>query len=156
VFPSRLDSLTYVQEHPMIRLCVCALLTTFALAAMTPSEALAQKKKVEVTQKGNGSVDDETAMKPEAITSAKGLESIWKAWKAKGDVAKVDFDKNIVVAVYSVGSRLNMTGASLDDNGNLEVLGFGTRDLRPGFRYVLGVVSREGVKTVNKKALPRE
>jgi hypothetical protein len=32
----------------------------------------------------------------------------------------------------------------------------GTRDIRPGFRYVLGVVSREGVKTVNKKDLAKK
>jgi hypothetical protein len=47
-----------------------------------------------------------------------------------------------------------MGGATLDHKGDLTVLGFGTRDIRPGFRYVLGVVSREGVKSVNKKALP--
>jgi hypothetical protein len=31
-----------------------------------------------------------------------------------------------------------------------------TRDLRPGFRYVIATVSREGVKTVNGKQLPKE
>jgi hypothetical protein len=71
-------------------------------------------------------------------------------------VPKVDFTRNFVVAVYSVGSKLNMAGAILNDEGNLDVLGFGTRDIRPGFRYVLGVVSRDGVKTVNKKALPEQ
>ena len=69
---------------------------------------------------------------------------------------KVDFTKEIVVAVYSSGSKLNIAGASLDDKGDLTVLGFGTRDLRPGFRYVLGTVSKDGVKTVNKKELPKE
>lgn len=140
----------------MFRLCVCSLLTAFVAAAVAPSPALAQKKKVEITQKWNGSVDDEKAMKPEAIVSAKGLEAVWKAWKVKGDVPKVDFEKNIVVAVYSVGSSLNMAGANLNDKGDLTVLGLGTRDIRPGFRYVLGVVSREGIKTVNKKDLPKE
>ena len=53
-------------------------------------------------------------------------------------------------------TKLNMAGANLDDNGNLDVLGLGTRDLRPGFRYVLGVVSKNGVKTINKKALPEQ
>jgi hypothetical protein len=28
-----------------------------------------------------------------------------------------------------------------------------TRDLRPGFRYVIAIVSRKGVKTVNGKRL---
>ena len=104
----------------------------------------------------SGSVEDEKAIKPEFITSAKGLEAVWKAWKIEGDVPKVDFTKDIVVAVYSVGSKLNMAGANLDEKGDLTVLGFGTRDIRPGFRYVLGLVSSEGVKTVNKKELPKE
>jgi hypothetical protein len=139
----------------MFRSLACAALAGVAFAAVAP-EASAQKKKVEITMKWSGSVEDEKAIKPEFIASAKGLEAVWKAWKIDGDVPKVDFTKDIVVAVYSVGSKLNISGANLDANGDLTVLGFGTRDIRPGFRYVLGVVSREGVKTVNKKELPKE
>ena len=139
----------------MLRLLVCAVLAGFACAAVAP-RAEAQKKKVEITKTWKGSVDDEKAMKPECITSVKGLEAVWKAWKIKGDVPEVDFTKDIVVAAYTVGSKLNLGGAILDPKGDLTVLGFGTQDIRPGFRYVLGVVSKEGVKTVNKKALPKE
>jgi hypothetical protein len=138
----------------MLRLFVCVLLAGFVFAVITPSRAEAQKKKVAITKTWSGSVDDEKAKKPDAITSAKGLEAVWKEWKAQGDVPKVDFTKDIVVAVYSVGSKLNMAGANPNDQGNLDVIGIGTRDVRPGFRYVLGVVSKEGIKTVNKKALP--
>ncbi len=95
-------------------------------------------------------------------------------WKVASELPKLDFAKEsaplrrlrvaakralggmIVVGVYSVGSSLNMAGADLDEKGNLNVLGFGTRDIRPGLRYVLGVVSKEGVKTVNCKELPKE
>ena len=139
----------------MFRLLVCAGLALIACAAVAP-HAAAQSKKVEITMHWSGSVEDEKAIKPDSITSAKGLEAVWKAWKIEGDVPKVDFTKDLVVAVYSVGSKLNMAGANLDDKGDLTVLGFGTRDIRPGFRYVLGVVSREGVMTVNKKELPKE
>ena len=138
----------------MFRL-ICTVLAGCAFAVVVP-EAAAQKKKVDVGMKWSGSVEDEKAIKPECITSTKGLEAVWKAWKIEGDVPKVDFTKDIVLAVYSVGSKLNMAGANLDDTGDLAVLGFGTRDIRPGFRYVLGVVSKEGVKTVNRKALPKE
>jgi hypothetical protein len=72
------------------------------------------------------------------------------------DVSKVDFTKDIVVAVNSGGSKLNLAGAMLDENGNLDVLGFGTLNNQPGFRFVLDLVSREDVKTVNKKDLPKE
>jgi hypothetical protein len=140
----------------MFRLLVVAVVAAFVVAAVAPSQALAQKKKVEITKKWSGSVADEKAIKPEVITSAKTLEAVWKAWKIEGDVPKIDFTKDIIVAVYSVGSKLNIAGANLDEKGNLDVLGFGTSDFGPGFRYVLGVVSREGVKTVNKKELPKE
>ncbi len=123
--------------------------------AANPLVASAQKKNVEITQKWNGSVEDDKLPKPEFITNSKGLETIWKAWKVKGDVPKVDFAKNIIVAVYTSGSRLSITGAKLDDAGNLEVLAISTADFGPGFRYVLGVVSKDGVKTVNKKNLPK-
>jgi hypothetical protein len=129
---------------------------SFVIVAALPEAAEAQKKNVEISKKFDGSVGDEKAMKPDVITSARELEAIWKTWKIPGEMPKVDFKKDMVVAVYSVGSKLNMAGAKLDDKGNLEVLGFGTRDIRPGFRYVLGIVSRDGVKTVNGKALPVE
>jgi len=64
----------------------------------------------------------------------------------------VDFSKQLVVLISTRGSRLRF-GATLDGNGNLQVWGMATRDLRPGFRYVIAVVSREGVKTVNGKEL---
>jgi hypothetical protein len=140
----------------MFRCLVCAVLAGFVFAVVGPSQALAQKKKVEIVKKWNGSVEDEKAIKPEVITSTKVLEAVWKAWKIQEEMPKIDFTKQIIVAVYSSGSRLNLGGANLDDKGNLEVIGFGTRDLRPGFRYVLGLVSSEGVKTVNKKELPKE
>ena len=139
----------------MNRLLVFAFAVAVLASAM-PSEAMAQKKKVEITKKWNGSVENDKAIQPEVITSAKGLEAAWKAWKAAGDVPKVDFDKNIIVAAYSVGSRLTITGAQLDDTGNLQVLAISSADFGTGFRYVIGVVSKEGVKTVNKKELPKE
>jgi hypothetical protein len=139
----------------MSRLLVCGVVAGLALAAVAP-RAAAQENKVEITRKWSGSVEDEKAIQPECITSSKGLEAVWKAWKVKGDVPRVDFSKHLVVAVYSPGSRLNLSKAALDEHGDLTVVGLGTRDIRPGFRYVLGVVSREGVKTVNKKALPKQ
>ena len=140
----------------MSRYLVCAVLAAFFFAVVGPTQALAQRKKVEIVKKWSGSVEDEKAIKPEVITSTKGLEAVWKAWKIQEEMPKIDFTKQIIVATYSVGSRLNLSAANLDDKGDLQVIGFGTRDIRPGFRYVLGLVSSEGVKTVNKKELPKE
>ncbi len=140
----------------MLRMRIGFVLGFLVFAAVAVSEAAAQQRKVGVVKTWNGSVDDEKAIQPEAIANAKALEAVWKAWKVRGDMPKVDFTKEFIIAVYSVGSGLNIAGANLDEKGNLEVIGFGTRDIRPGFRYVLGTVSKDGVKTVNGKELPRD
>jgi hypothetical protein len=140
----------------MLRILAGCVFSVLILAAIAVPEAAAQKTKVAVVKTWSGSVDDEKAAQPEVIISAKALETAWKAWKVAADLPKVDFTKEIVVAVYSGGSKLNIAGADLDEKGNLTVLGFGTRDIRPGFRYVLGTVNKAGVKTVNGKELPRD
>ena len=142
----------------MVRFLACGLVGGLFLCAVATPEARAEKRKVLIVQTWQGSVDDEKLMKdaPVALNSAKGLEKVWKAWKIEGKTPKVDFTKFIVVGVYSQGSKLNLASAVLDDDGNLEVVGLGTRDLRPGFRYVLGMVSNDGVKSVNSKKLPKE
>src|SRR4051794_13021850 len=108
----------------MVRWLVCVAWAGFALAAVAP-RAAALEKKVEITKRWSGSVEDEAAIQPECIVSARGLEAVWRAWQIGGEVPEVDFTKDIVVAVYSVGSRLNLAGATLDDRGNLTVLGLG-------------------------------
>jgi hypothetical protein len=142
----------------MFRMTLGPLVAGLVLSMVAVPEAAAQKKKVEVTKMWNGSVDDEKLMKdaPQAIVSQKGLEAVWKSWKVEGDAPKVDFTKDIVVGVYSKGSRLKLADVNLDDKGNLSFGGLDTRDSRPGFRDVLGVVSKDGVKTVNGKELPKE
>jgi hypothetical protein len=87
----------------MVRLLGFVVVAGFVIAA-APPEAAAQKKKVEIGMKWSGSVEDEKAIQPEVITSAKEFEAVWKAWKVAGDVPKLDFTKNLVVAVYSPGS----------------------------------------------------
>jgi hypothetical protein len=126
-----------------------------AMASLT-NEAYADKKAVKLTKEWSGSVEDENLKKdaPTVITTAKELGALWQSWKIEGKVPEVDFTKELVIVSITEGSKLKL-GATLDDgNGNLEVLGMATRDIRPGFRYVIGTVSREGVKTVNGKKLP--
>jgi hypothetical protein len=114
----------------------------------------AQKKAVKLIKEWKGSVADADLAKgaPEYVTNAKDLGELWKNWKIEGKVPEVDFKKQIVLVSTTVGSRLTLS-ATLDDKGNLQVLGLATRDIAPGFRYVMATVSREGVKTINGKEL---
>jgi hypothetical protein len=88
------------------------------------------------------------------LANAKDFAQLWKAWNVGEKVPEVDFQKSLVVVATSRGSKLRVL-ARLDDKGDLRVGGLGTRDLRPGFRYEIAVVSRDGVKTVNGKEVPQ-
>jgi hypothetical protein len=131
-------------------MCLCA------AVALLPNEGRAESKPVKITMEWKGSVADATLMKgaPDVIASTEALDKLWKDWKLEGKPPKVDFSKEIVLVGTTVGSRLNLS-AKLDDKGDLQVLGLATSDLGQGFRYVLASVPREGIKTVNKKELPK-
>jgi hypothetical protein len=128
-----------------------------AAVVLFTSDALAQKNAVKPSKEWTGSVEDESLAKdaPACITSAKGLEKLWKAWKIADKVPEVDFTKQLVLLTTTRGSKLRLA-AALDEKGNLMVGGLGALDLAPGFRYVLATVSKEGVKKVNGKELPKE
>ena len=142
----------------MFQFRACAILAGLCLWSLAAAGGDGDNKKVLITMKWKGSVEDRELRKdaPECITSYKGLDKVWKAWKIKGQAPKLDFSEIMVIAVYSSGSQLSFIDPTLDEKGNLQVAGFGTRDLRPGFRFVLGVVSKAGVATVNGKKLPKE
>jgi hypothetical protein len=129
-----------------------------ALSLLLAGVVLAKPTPIKATNMWKGSVEDEKLQKemPEngVITNAKDWEKLVKAWKVAEKVPEVNFERELIVVATSVGSRLNL-GASLDEKGDLKALGLGTSDIRPGFRYVIISVPKEGVKTVNGKALPK-
>ena len=102
-----------------------------------------------------GSVADEAKADdmPVLLTDVFSLRDLWKAWGIADKMPVVDFGKQLVVQTTSRGGVLTMR-LTLDDAGNLRVQGESTKDLRPGFRYVVAVVSRDGVKTVNGVPVP--
>jgi hypothetical protein len=91
------------------------------------------------------------------ITDAKEFAALWKAWRATEKVPEVDFKKNIVVVTLSLGgpNRPNISG-TLDDKGDLKILAFSTRLGGDGFGYSIAVFPKEGIKSVNGKAITKE
>jgi hypothetical protein len=138
----------------MVRSQALVLLLGLALVALLAAPALAGKTAVKTTKEWAGSVADAELSKdaPAYVADAKALEKLWKKWGVEGKVPEVDFKKEIVIVSTTSGSKLTLRPA-LDDKGNLEVLGLATRDLVPGFRYVIATVNREGVKAVNGKEI---
>jgi hypothetical protein len=123
--------------------------------ALLATEAWAQSKPVKITMEWKGTVADVSLQKgaPEVLATPEALEKLWKDWKLAGDPPKIDFDKEIVLVETTFGTKLSVS-AQLDDKGDLKVLALASSDFGDGFHYLLASVSREGVKTVNKKELP--
>lgn len=142
----------------MARVVFVAALAVVFLSVASLSDARIpppENSEVKPSKQWSGSVADEK-LESEAkscITSAKELEALWKAWKIEEKMPEIDFAKEFVVVVTTRGSRLNVSGRLDADTGDFNVVGISTKDLRPGFRYVIAAFSREGVKKVNGKEL---
>jgi len=103
-----------------------------------------------------GSVADEELLgenPPVVVTSAEEWSATWKAWQLPGDVPEVDFQRALVLIQTTRGGRINML-VRKDAKNDVSIAGFATRDLRPGFRYAIGVVLREGLATIGGKEIP--
>lgn len=130
---------------------ITTLLLMFSLA-FTSFAALTEIKPLKVFK---GSVADVELQKkcPELIATPIVFKETWQALKIKEVMPEVDFCKTFIIAGTTNGSILNIS-TSLDDKGDLKTMSMATMDLGEGFRYVMLVISREGVKTVNGKKLP--
>jgi hypothetical protein len=119
--------------------------------------AIPQKKPITPTEMWSGSVEDENLAKdvPAVVTSSRALAKLWKDWKLADKTPEIDFKKVHVVVTTTRGSKLTLA-LTLDERGDLRIGGIATRDLRPGFRYIIATVSNSGVKSVNGKEPPKE
>jgi hypothetical protein len=132
---------------------------TLAALALGPAGLPDDKKEPgKPTVNLSGSLDDRDLMakapRDGVIVSQKQWDELAKAWGVK-DPPKVDFAREFLVVATTHGSQLRLS-PKLEDGGNLRTGAVATRDLRPGFRYAIRSVKREGVKTVNGKELPKE
>ena len=112
------------------------------------------RKPLETLKEWRGDNPNEELSKdaPKFVANSKDLEKLWKAWDIKEKIAEIDFAKEILLVETTRGSRLNLK-ATLDEKGDLQLLGLATRDLRPGFRYVIISVNKTGIKTIEGKAI---
>lgn len=129
---------------------ICAM-GVFAATATTPGV-------VQSTIIAQGSFDDEAdstleSAVPHVITDTATLEKLWATWKVAGPAPAVDFSKQMVIACTTVGSVINPS-FTLKPDGNLHDTSMATMDLRPGFRYKICLINREGVLKVNGTPLP--
>ena len=105
----------------------------------------------------NGSVANEGLMieAPSLITDMPALRELWTRWAITEPLPEVNFAQQIVVISTTRGSILQQY-LTLDAQGNLNVNESTTKDLQPGFRYVIATVNRHGIISVQGTKLPSE
>lgn len=128
-------------------LCSLLLMTIAQLPAAEARELtpLHQWKGSVETGKSDGAT-------PQVITSAAEMAAVWKKCERTDALPEIDWSKQFALLATTAGSVLRL-GARLEAGGDVKALGLATMDFRPGFRYVLLVLPRDGVKTVNGQPL---
>ena len=130
---------------PFLTLCIA-----FTLGLLHASTA--ESKELKPVQQWQGSVETGKPEPQGAITTAAEFAAVWKKCARTEPVPKIDWAKHFAYFASTSGSILRVN-PTVDDAGNVKALGMATADFRPGFRYVLLVLPRAGVKTVNGEAL---
>ena len=97
------------------------------------------------------------ALKGGVIANPKAWAKLWKTWGGDQEVPKVDFEKELVLVAAGPGPNIIMVNdLTLNDKGDLAFRWSITERAGPGITAKFLKVSREGVKTVNGKALSKE
>jgi hypothetical protein len=133
------------------------MLTLLAFAvALQPSDAQDKKPiKPSQTWRGKNGDNDASKLAPKNgfLTDQKAFEDLWTGWKLKDKAPTLDFEKNIVVVTLSTGGP-NVPNASFTlTNGDVKVTAISTLIAGPGFGYSIDVLSRDGIKSIQGKAI---
>jgi len=98
--------------------------------------------------------DEVTSPIPEEVIKGQGsYEAAWQKLGLKESPGEVDFAHEILFLATTRGSRINLRLRD-EGEGKLRVMAIATRDIRPGLRYVLGVLSKKDWKQINETRLP--
>jgi hypothetical protein len=99
----------------------------------------------------------EEAPKGGVIAGPEAWAKLWKTWGGDGAAPKVDFAKELVLVAAGPGmNMIEVRDLKLNDKGDLMFVWSITERAGPGITVEFRKVSREGVKTVNGKELPKE
>lgn len=105
-----------------------------------------------ILQEWRGRVDDTPSTLPAYAADQKTLARVWAMLRIPEKMPSIDFRERLALVV-AVRSSLVQMRPQLDDAGNLSRNVVATPD-QPAFKsYVVALVSRDGVKTVDGQAV---
>jgi hypothetical protein len=88
----------------------------------------------------------------DVIQDQASYERIWRNLGLGNNPGEIDFSKEFGVISTTRGGRVSFRLRDEGD-GKLNVMSISTRDIRPGLRYAIGVLSRSEWKQVNETRL---
>lgn len=88
----------------------------------------------------------------EVIQDKAAYAAVCKQLGLEESPGEVDFANEVLFLATTRGSRMNLRLRD-EGEGKLRVMAISTRDIRPGLRYVFGVLSRKDWKVINDSAL---
>jgi hypothetical protein len=144
-----------------MRFCIAmSALLLLGFALILQPVAAGDKTPVKASQTWRGKIAEKDQAKLAPIngflTKQKEFEELWSGWKLKDKAPMIDFAKDIVVVTVASGGP-NVPGTSFFlTNGDLKVNAISTLIAGPGFGYSIDVVPREGIKTIQGKAITEE
>jgi hypothetical protein len=132
----------------------------FVALSISPSggvEPLPGVKKVEVIQSWTGQLPDEALQKLSPpigfLTTQREWAALWRAWRGKEEPPAPNFARQLVL-VFTVPGPNNLgCGPTIDSKGNVTAMAATTLIAGPGFGYLIQIIPRDGVRSVNGKAL---
>ncbi len=141
----------------MTRLFASAALAALIASALASAPTRAAEPKATATVDLSSTVVDLAALKAlegtGVILSQKEWERLAAAWGIK-EPAKVDFTKEILLVGTWRGTSFKFLSDVKDGDLTTELVG--DKDIKPGFRFKVISLSRDGIKSFQGKALPKE
>ena len=86
------------------------------------------------------------------ILSSEEYEKLWKELGLDRSPGAIEFSTEFAVVSTSRGSGIAFRLRD-EGEGKLKVMSIATRDIRPGLRYAIAVISRQGWQEVNDTKL---
>jgi len=120
-------------------------------AAIAPAEV----REIKSLKEWRGRVDNASGKKAPTrgfLASQAEMDKLWTAWRIPGTCPKVDFKTRLVLVRTCNCSHISIAPL-LKEKGDLHVQVTITKDLREDTAYVIALIPRRGIRTVEGKPL---
>ena len=82
------------------------------------------------------------------VRTADDLAQLWKAWRLKAELPEIDFSQRLVLTYTGRSSVLQLRAVAVDAAGDLKPVLVATPDMTADYAFIIAVIDRAGVKSI--------